>query len=138
MLNSDPNNFHLTIVEDDPFAQEFYKLIFSKSGYSTEIIKEGDELFSFLEQNQTNLVIMDINLKNCYLEGNKVDGVILAQKLKGNIKTNYIPVLMVTAFTEYKGDRIDKFADDFIIKPIVDFNNLLKKVGNLVEKQRHK
>lgn len=135
MLNSKNNNKHITIVEDDPFAQEFYKLIFSKTGYSCDIFEDGDLLLNFLEQNRTNLVIMDINLKNAFLAGKRIDGVILASKLKENEYSRNIPVLMVTAFTEYEGKNIKHFADDYIVKPIVDFNKLLSKVGNLVERE---
>jgi len=135
LSSSRTNNFHITIVEDDPFAQEFYKLIFKKTGYLTDVIEDGDKLFDFLEQNRTHLVIMDINLKNTFLKGKRVDGVILASALKKNIKTSNIPILMVTAFTEYDGTKIEHFADDYIIKPIVDFNKLLSKVGRLIERE---
>ncbi|GJQ63663.1 MAG: hypothetical protein SCALA702_27160 [Melioribacteraceae bacterium] len=135
MLNSKNKNKHITIVEDDPFAQDFYKLIFSKAGYSCDIFEDGDLLINFLEQNLTNLVIMDINLKNAFLSGSRIDGVILASKLKEFEFSQKIPVLMVTAFTDYNGKDIKSFADDYIVKPIVDFNKLLSKVGKLVERE---
>ena len=78
---------------------------------------------------------MDINLKNAFLSGSRIDGVILAFKLKEFEFSQKIPVLMVTAFTDYNGKDIKSFADDYIVKPIVDFNKLLSKVGKLVERE---
>lgn len=125
----------IIIVEDDPFTQEFYKYLFSKTKYQTTTLEDGDELIRKLEEEPVNLVIMDINLKNTYMNGNKVDGVMLSRYIKQNEMHSKIPVLLVTAYQKGMGTNNyfeESLADDYIVKPIVDYNELLSKVNNLI------
>ncbi len=46
-----------------------------------------------------SLIIMDINLKNTYLNNEKVDGVILSRIVKENPVYSKVPVLLVTAYS---------------------------------------
>lgn len=131
------SNKSIVIIEDDPFTQQFYKYLFSKTTYNTLIFEEGDRLAEMLENEAIHLIIMDINLKNTYLKGEKVDGIILSKYIKNNDKTSKIPVLLVTAYQNNPSANNyfdDSRADDYIIKPIVDYNELLVKVKFLVER----
>jgi CheY-like chemotaxis protein len=130
-------NKSIIIIEDDPFTQQFYKYLFAKTNYKTEIFEEGDRLADMLENEVVNLVIMDINLKNTYLKDKKVDGIFLSKYIKNNDKTAGIPVLLVTAYQKTPSANNyfdDSLADDYIVKPIVDYNDLLDKVKSLIEK----
>lgn len=125
----------IIIVEDDPFTQEFYKYLFSKTKFATTTIEDGDELMRRLEEDSINLVIMDINLKNTYMNGNKVDGVMLSRYIKQKEQHSKIPILLVTAYQKGIGANNyfeESLADDYIVKPIVDYNDLLNKVNKLI------
>lgn len=126
---------NILIIEDDPFTIDFYKFIFKKAGYNALITEEGDKIISFLSENQVHLIIMDINLKNTYLSGEKMDGVRLSKKLKEDENFSEIPILLVTAYSQsINGKDLCKTcqAADYITKPIVDFNFLIDKVNKLV------
>ena len=128
-------NRNILIVEDDPFSQDFYKFIFKKAGYNATILEDGDEILRKLESEKIDLLIMDINLKNTYLKGEKIDGMQLSRIIKQNEHTCKIPILLVTAYTKSvtQGRFIDEsMAEDYITKPIVDFNMLLNKVDELI------
>ncbi len=126
----------ILIVEDDPFAQQFYKFLFQRTNFDVLITEDGDEIFKLLDSEIIKAVILDINLKNTYVRDKKVDGVYLSQRIKSDYKIKNIPVLVVTAYKNEPGDS-DYFsaskADDFVIKPISDFNKFLEKVYNLIE-----
>jgi len=125
----------IIIVEDDPFTQQFYKYLFSKTKYQTTTIEDGDELIKVLDEDSIGLVIMDINLKNSYMNGEKVDGVMLSRCIKQNNNHSTIPILLVTAYQKGMGTNNyfeESLADDYIVKPIVDYNELLNKVNNLI------
>ncbi len=127
---------NILIVEDDPFTIDFYKFIFKKAGYNTYISEDGEQILSYLLENQVQLIIMDINLKNTYLSGEKMDGVKLSKKIKSEEKFACIPILLVTAYSQdINGENLCKTcnAEDFITKPIVDFNFLIEKVNKLVK-----
>lgn len=125
----------IIIVEDDPFTQEFYKYLFSKTQYKTITMEDGDKLMEILHTENAGLVIMDINLKNTYMNGEKVDGVILSKHIKNSENLSKIPVLLVTAYQKNIGPNNyfeESLADDYIVKPILDYNDLLKKVNSLI------
>ena len=122
----------ILIVEDDVFTQELYKFFFQRKGYKYIITDDAEKFFSILEQNNVSLVILDINLKNTYLEDEKVDGIILAERLRASEKFSKIPIIVVSAYQSNMNGRNlikDGLVDDFILKPIVDFNELIGKVN---------
>lgn len=127
---------NIIIVEDDPFTQEFYKYLFAKTNYKISIIEDGNKVIERLDLNDICMMIMDINLKNSYLDGKKIDGVSLSKHIKNIEKFSKMPILLVTAYQKNIGPNNfleDSLADDYIVKPIVDYNELIKKVNKLVE-----
>ncbi|HPN36997.1 MAG TPA: response regulator [Melioribacteraceae bacterium] len=127
----------LLVVEDDPFTRQFYDFLFSKFGFNLIQTEDGDEVFKVLNEKKVDLVIMDINLKNTFLENKKADGVIITRKIKEDPQFNNIPVMLVTAYQKKGGERNyldDSLADDYIVKPITDYNELMNKVNKLISK----
>lgn len=122
----------ILIVEDDVFTQELYKFFFQRKGYKYIITDDAEKFFSILEKNNVALVILDINLKNTYLDDEKIDGIILAERLRANEKFSKIPIIVVSAYQSNMNGRNlikDGLVNDFILKPIVDFNELIGKVN---------
>lgn len=125
----------IVIVEDDPFSQDFYKFIFTKAGYEPSIIEDGDLLIETLYNGDINLVIMDINLKNTFLKGEKSDGMKLSRVIKQDKRISKVPILLITAYTASnigKNFFEESLAEDFVTKPILDFNLLIDKVNKLI------
>jgi two-component system, cell cycle response regulator DivK len=125
----------IVIVEDDPFSQDFYKFIFTKAGYEPAIIEDGDLLLATLYNGGISLVIMDINLKNTYLKGEKSDGMKLSRIIKQDKQIAKTPILLITAYTASnigKNFFEESLAEDFVTKPILDFNLLINKVNKLI------
>jgi len=124
------------IIEDDPFSQDFYTFIFRKAGITAVIMEDGDKIFEELEKGNIGVVIMDINLKNTFLKGERINGVKFSRTIKENENYSKLPILLVTAYSiSSSGDSFfsESLADDFIVKPIVDYNQLVKKVKSLLE-----
>ncbi|MCL5030670.1 MAG: response regulator [Bacteroidetes bacterium] len=127
---------NILIIEDDPFTIDFYLFIFKKAGFNPIVIEDGDKVIEFLTSNKINLIIMDINLKNTYLNGAKIDGIKLSNYIKTSNNMSQIPIMLVTAYSpSIRGENFYKesLAEDFITKPIVDFNLLINKVNNLIK-----
>ena len=127
----------ILIVEDDPFTQQFYNYLFTKTGYNIIITENGDEIFELLEKEEIALIILDINLKNTYIEGERVDGIQISRKIKKELNMPVIPILLISAYQKKTGGRNyfeESLADDYILKPIIDFNLFLKKITQLIEK----
>lgn len=125
---------YILIMEDDPFTQQFYTYLFRRTAYEITVTDNGDEFLSILNSRAVSLIILDINLKNTYLNNEKVDGVQLSRMIKDNPKTASIPVLLVTAYQNKINGRdllAESQANDYILKPITDFNELLQKIQKL-------
>jgi CheY-like chemotaxis protein len=125
----------IIIVEDDMFLQDFYKLFFKKIGAEVLIIEDPDELIRSLEKDKADLIIMDINLRNSMLNNQKIDGLKLSRYVKLNFRHLNVPILLITAYalTSF-GENVfeDSLADDYLIKPIADYNKLIEKINRLV------
>lgn len=125
----------IIIVEDDPFSKDFYKIIFNRAGYDALVIEDGNLVLKALAENKISLILMDINLKNTYLNNEKIDGIKLSRIIKEDIQFSNIPVILVSAYSDsFKDVNIleASFADDFITKPIIDFNVFLKKINSFI------
>ncbi|MCX6151068.1 MAG: response regulator [Ignavibacteriales bacterium] len=125
---------NILVMEDDTFTQQFYGLLFNRAGFDSIITDEGDKFIETLENEQISIIILDLNLKNTYLKNERVDGISLAKKVKEDSRFAQIPILIVSAYKNLTNGRnfLDETgAEDYILKPISDFNELLKKVNNL-------
>jgi len=126
----------IIIVEDDPFLNEFYTFVFNKVNYEAVILEDGDLFLEKLNNEKFDLIIMDINLKNTYFEGKKIDGVWLSRYIKTDAELNKIPLIVVTAYSinaATKNMLSDSLADDYLIKPIHDINMFLNKLNSLMK-----
>jgi two-component system, cell cycle response regulator DivK len=127
---------NILIVEDDPFSVDFYKYLFRKAGFNSLVQDNGDDVINMLQSGNINLIIMDINLKNTYLNGQKIDGIRLSSFIKRKEGIKPPPIILISAYRpdSFEGDFMkDSLAEDFITKPIVDFNLLIGKINRLVE-----
>lgn len=107
-------NVHLLEVK---LQAEYYDVVTARSGYEAIEIAGKEKL---------DLILMDAMMPG-------MNGFEACEKLKQNPETWHIPVIMVTALEETK-DRIaglEAGADDFITKPIDDFN-LMARVRSLL------
>ncbi len=107
-------NIHLLKVK---LQAEYYDVLTAKSGYEAVEIAEKERL---------DLVLMDAMMPG-------MNGFEACKRIKSNPDTWHVPVVMVTALEETK-DRIrglEAGADDFITKPIDDFN-LMARVRSLL------
>jgi CheY-like chemotaxis protein len=126
----------VVVVEDDELAGQLYQFYFNRYGIKSFISDNADEIIKFLSEEQAGLIIMDINLTNTYLNGEKVDGIKFTKYLKKNEKTKNIPVMFVTGTTLDYGKETESIyldAVDIIIKPIKNFNSFINKINRYLD-----
>jgi CheY-like chemotaxis protein len=123
------------VVEDDPFSQDFYKIFFKKLCSEVLILEDVDTIIKEIEKGDVDLVIMDINIKNTYLDSKRLDGVKLSNLIKRKFNDRRISVLLISAYPiSAFGSNIlaDSLADGYLTKPINDYNKLIDKINKLV------
>ncbi len=99
-------------VEDDNGIRQLVVYTLKNSGFEAEGFEDGVGLFAALERKKPDLILLDIMLPG-------EDGIEILTKLRREVTTRSIPVIMVTAkSTEYdKVLGLDSGADDYIAKP---------------------
>ncbi len=99
-------------VEDDESIRELILYALKSGGYRAEGFESGVEFFNALKNNLPDMILLDVMLPS-------ENGFAILKRLKDNISTKSIPVIMVTAknneFDKVKG--LDLGADDYMTKP---------------------
>lgn len=117
----------ILVIEDDPSLQVLLKLQLEHAGYGVEVAGDGEEGLRAVESIQPDLILMDVMMPR--LDGNEV-----CRRLKSNIRTRQIPIIMLTA----KGGADDRVrsltqgANDYVTKPY-EHRELLVRVRNLLQ-----
>ena len=121
----------IAIIEDDPFTQQLYSHLMKRAGLDACIMEDANLLLQMLEDANIGLIIMDINLRNTYLNEEKIDGISLSKFIKKQEKYSDIPIILVSAYSH----SVDKskvleesFAHQYITKPITDFNGFINTI----------
>jgi len=102
----------ILVIEDEQDLAELIAFHLDREGYLPLIANDGT---AGLKQAQTS--VPDLLLLDLMLPG--ISGIDICKALKGNEKTEAIPIIMLTA----KGDEIDRVvgfevgADDYMSKP---------------------
>ena len=105
-------NERILIVDDEEDVLELVRYNLDRSGYQIITASSGEEALSKARKNSLDLIILDLMLPG-------IDGLEVCKKLKGDVKTEHIPIIMLTA----KGDESDIVtglelgAEDYITKP---------------------
>ena len=109
----------ILIVDDDLEVLALLKKFFVQHGYSVEVATDGASLWSAMERQAPDLIILDLMLPG-------ENGLTLCQRLRQQYPT---PVIMLTAMSELS-DRVvglEMGADDYLGKPF-DARELLARV----------
>ncbi|MEL7147093.1 MAG: hybrid sensor histidine kinase/response regulator transcription factor, partial [Bacteroidota bacterium] len=127
-LNTDKRK--LLIVEDNDQLRSF--ILDSLDEYQLLEATNGKEGLKLAINESPDLILSDVMMP-------EMDGIELCTKVKNDVKTSHIPVLLLTARTSliFKYEGLESGADDYINKPFdirelkIKINNQLKMVDNL-------
>lgn len=129
------DHLKILIVEDDYLlAKGMAKLIQRLSGYQVVITDKLDEIVQLCQGGEVDLVIMDVNLPEAHWEEKDVSGVDISCLLKTNSQTAEIPIILITAYaleSERQSLLEISHADEFYLKPITDYDDLLQTINRL-------
>lgn len=118
----------ILIAEDDENMSKILKLYLQREGYSVDVVFNGKDTISYLEENQVDLLLLDWMLPY-------KSGIEICQE----IKTLDIPVkiIMITAKTTTDDELLGLTvgADDYIRKPF-DMNILLLRIKKLCKLEK--
>ena len=119
----------IVIVEDEEDIQEYLKAQLS-SDFKIRTYPNGKVALNEILKNKPDLVISDIMMP-------EMDGTTLCAKLKSNINTNDVPIILLTAKSreEDQLEGLQTGADTYILKPF-NMDILHRNIINLLTVRR--
>ena len=117
---------NIILVVEDHFDLRNFICEQLENDFSIVEAEDGEKGLKLAEQIIPDIVISDIMMPN-------MDGYKLCNELKTNIKTNHIPVILLTAKAslENKIEGLETGADDYLVKPF-NTEELKARVRNLI------
>jgi len=114
----------ILVIDDDPDIGIMIKMILEYSGYFVQVSDRGEHAEEFIRNNNIDLLIMDMLLSG-------INGIDICRRLKQNITTSRLPVMMISAHPNAKETCFEAGADDFIAKPF-DMGDILSRINILL------
>lgn len=125
-MASEDQHPKILIVDDNKENIDLIAYFLKPQNYQIFTAVDGVDALSQVEKVQPDIILLDIMLP-------KMDGFQVCERIKKNMETRFIPVIMITALKELK-DKIRSLevgADDFISKPFENVE-LLTRVKSLL------
>ena len=118
----------ILIVEDDTSISEELKNLLDNAGFNGVILKDFENSFEEIKQENPDLILLDINIP-------KLNGEMLLQKIR---KESNVPIIMVTSKNTETDEVLSMSygADDYITKPynptilLLRINAIFKRMEN--------
>ncbi len=112
----------ILLVEDDKNQRLLYEQELRHEGYEVVTASNGKEALEEVQEKLPDIVIMDINMP-------KMDGIEAMGRILG--KNKEIPVIINTAYSNYKDSFMSWAADAYIVKTS-DLSELKDKIKEVL------
>lgn len=103
---------HALIVEDDRDIAQLIDFNLAGAGFTLRKVTTGEEALQSVGHNPTELIVLDLTLPG-------IDGLTVCRRLKDDVQTRAIPILIVSARGEEEDviAGLETGADDYVTKP---------------------
>ena len=120
---------NILLVDDDPLIIRMYQNKLSKEGYTVKTAFNGEEALIQVMKEKPDLILLDIMMP-------KMNGVETLKALKGEPKTEMIPVIILTNLGDNPEDikNAKEFgALDYLVKSEITLKELSERVKRVIE-----
>jgi CheY-like chemotaxis protein len=127
-LSSVTNVDRILVVDDLPDNYFLLQTVLENEGYQVEVADNGHAALERIASHPPDLVLLDVMMPG-------MNGFEVTRCIRQNQSLPFIPILLVTGYSEpTPADGFDAGADGFIRKPI-DFDNLLSRIRAILQHQ---
>jgi PleD family two-component response regulator len=103
----------ILIVDDERFNRQLLEVMLAPEGYLLATASSGEEALTMVAERPPDLILLDVMMPG-------MDGYQVAARIKGNVASRDIPVILLTALDD-RSSRIHGLrvgAEDFLTKPV--------------------
>jgi signal transduction histidine kinase/ligand-binding sensor domain-containing protein/DNA-binding response OmpR family regulator len=124
------NDRPLLLIAEDNYDLRSFISVFFKNDYRVLETENGKDAYELAKVENPDMIISDIMMP-------EMDGLELCSRIKNNIQTSHIPVILLTARTTVENwiEGLETGADDYVPKPF-NINILEARVKNIIETRR--
>jgi DNA-binding response OmpR family regulator len=97
----------ILVVDDEENIRQLYKEEFEELGYEVTTVADGIQALAALDTKKFDLVTLDMRMPD-------IDGIETLRKMKE--KSSTLPVIICTAYEEYKHDFGSWCSDAYVVK----------------------
>ncbi|MCM1974459.1 MULTISPECIES: response regulator [Streptomyces] len=117
------------VVDDNKVIRQLIRVNLELEGFEVVTAADGAECLDVVHQVQPDVVTMDVVMP-------RLDGLRTAARLRSDPRTRELPLVIVSACTQYEVDTgLDVGVDAFLAKPF-EPAELVRLVGKLIERAR--
>jgi DNA-binding response OmpR family regulator len=97
----------ILVIDDEENIRELYKEEFEEMGYEVMTVNDGIQALSAMDTTKFDLATLDMRME-------EMDGIETLRKMKE--KDSSLPVIICTAYEEYKHDFGSWCSDAYVVK----------------------
>ncbi|MER5440789.1 response regulator [Streptomyces sp. NPDC002790] len=117
------------VVDDNKVIRQLIRVNLELEGFEVVTAADGAECLDVIDQVRPDVVTLDVVMP-------RLDGLRTAARLRADARTRSLPIVVVSACTQYEVESgLDVGIDAFLAKPF-DPSELVRLVGQLSEQGR--
>jgi two-component system cell cycle sensor histidine kinase/response regulator CckA len=121
----------ILIVDDEPLNRRLLEVMLAPEGFRLQTAATGEEALAIVARQPPDLILLDVLMPG-------MDGYQVADRIKGNLATQNIPLIMISDLDDRSARMLGlgAGAEEFLSKP-VDRAELCVRVRNLLRLKAH-
>lgn len=121
----------ILVVDDESMTRDLLRTMLTAAGYEIDEAKDGIDALHKIQAHLPDIVLLDVMMPN-------MDGISLCQQLRRNGATAGLPIIMLSAKTNFNAveDGLRAGANKYLAKPIAR-KTLLAAIGELIGNDLH-
>ena len=98
-------------VDDDRRVRSLLKKFLRREGFEVVLASNGKKAIKLAKKENPQVILLDIKMPG-------MDGIEVCKRLKAEGNTRFIPIIVITAYSDKKTEAVEAGADGFVSKPL--------------------